>query len=149
MADRAVVDSNVLVALVDSRDKWHGEAKVLLAELKARGIGPVHFDCVLNETISVLARRAEEQKRSEQLPALLEDLLQKVPRESLTWISGETQRLYEDIVALVKESLGSLNFHDALMALWCRESGIGYMASFDEGFDGISWLTRLGSPIPR
>jgi len=143
VTEQAAIDSNVLVALIDGRDKWHGEAQALLAVLKGRDTGPVYFDCVLNETISVLARRAEEQGRLAQFPMLLSLLLSKVPKEIVVWISGETQRLYDDIVDLVRESTGKLNFHDALIALSCRELGIKTIASFDEDFDDVLWLRRV------
>jgi predicted nucleic acid-binding protein len=113
MAEQVVIDSNVLVALIDSRDKWHVEANALLSALKDRGLQPVYLDCVLNETISVLARRAEEQRRAEEFSALLARLLTQVPRETVVWISTETERLYDGIVELVMSSSGKLNFHAA------------------------------------
>jgi predicted nucleic acid-binding protein len=48
---------------------------------------------------------------------------------------------------LVRESLGKLNFHDALIALSCRELGIGVITSFDEDFDDIAWLRRMKSLV--
>jgi predicted nucleic acid-binding protein len=149
MAEQIAIDSNVLVALIDSRDKWHVKANALLSTLKDRGLQPVYFDCVLNEAISVLARRAEEQRRSEELPALFGQLLTQVPREIILWISGETEHLYGEIIELVVSSSGRLNFHDALMVLACRELRIPFVASFDADFDNISWLTRLGGPVSR
>lgn len=147
--ERIAIDSNVLVALIDSRDKWHTDAQALLSALKERELGPVYFDCVLNETISVLARRAEEQRRSEELPALIARLLTEVPREIIAWISAETERLYDEIIELIVSSSGELNFHDALILLSCRELGISHLASFDSDFDRISGLTRLGARISR
>ncbi|RMF30175.1 MAG: PIN domain-containing protein, partial [Chloroflexi bacterium] len=54
--------------------------------------------------------------------------------------------LYREIVDLVRDTLGSLNFHDALIALECRNLGIPWIATFDNDFDHISWLERLSSP---
>ena len=147
MTEQTAIDSSVLVALIDSRDKWHVEANTLLSVLRDRGLQPVYFDCVLNEAISVLARRAEEQKRSDEFSALLARLLTQVPREIIVWISGETEHLYDEIIELVVSSSGGLNFHDALMVLTCRELGIPYVASFDTDFDNISSLMRLGGPV--
>jgi predicted nucleic acid-binding protein len=146
MSKQAVIDSNVLVALVDSRDKWHPKAQALLTALKAEGVNVMYFDCVLNETISVMARRAEEQKRAAEFPSLLDRLLQQVPENAVTWISAEIQRLYRRIVELVRQSGGKLNFHDALIALACQELGIPAILTFDEDFDQVTWLTRIESP---
>lgn len=101
MKKQAVIDSNVLVALVDRQDKWHPQAQELHAALRAEVVDLVYFDCVLNETISVMARRAEEQKRTAQFPSFLSKLLQQVPVDGVTWISANIQRLFGRIVELV------------------------------------------------
>ena len=51
-----------------------------------------------------------------------------------------------DILDLIGQHRGRLNFHDALLALEARELGIPYIASFDSDFDAIPWLTRISSP---
>lgn len=100
---------------------------------------------MLNEAISVLARRTREQKRPEQLDALLDQLARLIPVSDITWVSGEIQRVYDEVVGLVRSSAGELNFHDALISLICREQGIGVLISFDQDFDQVDWLTRAGS----
>ena len=114
---RVAIDTNVLVALVDSHDKWHSRAVTLRDALKAAQVDLLYFDPVLNETVSVLGRRAEEQRRSHQFSSLLEVLLQQVPAPVITWLSAETPRLYDRVIELVRETSGVLNFHDALIAL--------------------------------
>jgi len=76
----------------------------------------------------------------------LENLSQQVPEDIITWLLRETQRLYRDVLNLVRETYGELNFHDALIALGCRELGVGFIASFDRDFDRITWLTRVAEP---
>ena len=100
----------------------------------------------MNETVSVLARRARERKRTDEFAGLFASLVSTVPQQSITWLSTETERLYPDIMALVRDSDGDLNFHDALIALGSREFEIGWVASFDGDFDLIPWLTRLAAP---
>ena len=139
----AVVDSNILIALVDRQDKWHLHATELLGKLNTSQINIVYFDCVLNETISVLARRSEEQKRFEQFPDLLDQLSKQVPEGLITWISGETKRLYREILELIRTTNAALNFNDALIALVCRELEIKTLVSFDKDFDNIGWLSRV------
>ncbi|MCZ6677895.1 MAG: type II toxin-antitoxin system VapC family toxin [Candidatus Poribacteria bacterium] len=138
MNNQATVDSNVLIALIDSHDKWHLKANGISTALEVDGVSSIYFDCVLNETISVLSRRLEEQRRSNQLPSLLDKLLREVPEQTITWISAEAQRLYSDIVQLVRQTHGALNFHDASIALSCQELGIEVIVSFDRDFDQIS-----------
>ncbi len=143
MTGQAIIDSNVLVGLVDERDKWHSQAYGLMSALATHGVGPIYLDCVVNETITVLARRAQEQHRSSEFSALLSTLLTKVPATDITWISANLRQFYDDIIALVSQHLGSLHFNDALIALAAKELGIEAIASFDEDFDSISWLTRV------
>ncbi|MBI1923895.1 type II toxin-antitoxin system VapC family toxin [Candidatus Poribacteria bacterium] len=137
------VDTNALVAQVDARDKWHAKVHGISSKLRASGYTSVYFDCVINETISILGRRTEEQGRPHDFISTLSNLQNKVPKPIITWVSQETQRLYDDIVALVEQTSGKLNFHDALIALCCKESGIRFILSFDKDFDDINWLTRI------
>ena len=146
MALKAVIDANVLVALVDARDKWHSQAIALRDALLAQQAQLVYFDCVVNETVGVIGRRAEEQKRSDQFGALLNRLSQQVPPSAITWISRESERMYQDVLDLCRAQEGRLNFNDALMALLCREQGIGDIISFDRDFDELPWLIRVGDP---
>lgn len=61
---RIAIDTNVLVSLVDIHDKWHSRAVALRDALKATEVDLLYFDPVVNETVSVLGRRTEEQKRT-------------------------------------------------------------------------------------
>ncbi len=76
----------------------------------------------------------------------MEALTRLVPREVITWISPETPKLFEEVVALMRGTSGELNFHDALIALTCRLLGIRVIASFDRDFDRVEWLIRVDTP---
>jgi predicted nucleic acid-binding protein len=141
---KAVVDTNVLVAMVDTRDNWHSKTKSLVERLESeQNMQFVYFDCVLNETVSVLARRLEEQKRSHEFVTLVDKIQARIPVPLITWISPDIQRLYTEIIQLVKQTSGQFNFHDALIALKCRELLIESLLSFDPDFDQISWIKRI------
>jgi len=143
---RICIDTSVLVALIDSKDKWHMPAVAIREAVKRAGAEIFYFDCVVNETITVLARRLHEQDRSDQFAPLLSQLEATVPEAKITWVAQETQRLYSEILSLVRSSSGGLNFHDALIALTCQEFGIQHIASFDRDFDQVTWLTRVETP---
>jgi predicted nucleic acid-binding protein len=132
---RIAVDTNVLVASIYLRDKWHAKAVALLSELDKREFVPIYFDCVMNEGISIISRRLEEQGRIDELPATMSQLLTEVPESEITWISKEIQRLYQDIVDMVQQTNGALNFHDGLIALCCKELDVQFILSFDQDFD--------------
>lgn len=140
------LDTSLLVGLVDSRDIWHPAAVTLRDAFKGAQAQMVYFDCVINETINVLARRAKERKRSSEFTELLTRVVSQAPEDSIIWISTETRRFYPEIIDLVRDSMGALNFNDILVALGCRELGIERIATFGSDFDSVAWLKRLSSP---
>ena len=84
----------------------------------------VYFDCVVSETISVIGRRAEEQKRTGQFSELLDLVAHQIPPSAITWVSRESERLYEQVLSLCRDRGGRLNFNDALMAHCCHAQEI-------------------------
>ncbi|MCC6455858.1 MAG: type II toxin-antitoxin system VapC family toxin [Caldilineaceae bacterium] len=141
-----MLDTVVLAAYIDTHDKWHSSAVALNDALLTVRAEFVIMDVVANETISILTRRLHEQRRVSQLGNIFERLEHVAPMGRITWISSEMQRLYPEILAFVREHNGELNFHDALIALACRELAIPYIASFDRDFDRVPWLTRIDRP---
>lgn len=94
----------------------------------------------------MIARRAEEQRRSEQFGELLDDLSRYIPSAYITWISREGERLHHQVLTMCRSHGGRLNYNDALMALFCREQGVRWLVSFDRDFDEVAWLERLSDP---
>lgn len=146
MPTPTVLDTNVVVGLLDAQDVWNQRALELRAALKAQDYEPVIFDCVLAEAVSILARRTYEKRRTAQLTHLLEQLQVQFPSRSLVWTGPDWPKLYDEIVALVQQSNGELNFNDALIALSCRLRGYQFIASFDGDFDTLPWLKRISQP---
>lgn len=101
---------------------------------------------MLAETISTLARRVHEKRRAAELPSILSPLHVQYPPEMVVWLFPEVPSLYSEVVELVLESAGELNFNDALIALSCRRYGITALASFDRDFDSVVWLKRVATP---
>ncbi len=145
MTMRVVLDTSVLVGLLDSHDKWHSQAVAIRDALQEVDAVVLFVDPVVNEVVSVLARRMEEQQRTEQFAAALTRLESLISPDVIAWISAFTEQLYEQVLALVREHEGRLNFHDALIALACREMGIEHLASFDRDFDQVDWLVRVSN----
>jgi predicted nucleic acid-binding protein len=137
------LDTNVIVALVDDRDTWRATALAIRDTLIETQAQLLYFDCVFNETIGIIGRRTEEQKRPEQFDRLLDGLTAMMPPSNITWVGGAGQQWLDEIIRLCRESHGTLNFHDALMALACQNLDVRFLVSFDTDFDCIPWLTRL------
>jgi len=140
------IDSSVLVALLNPSDLWRAQAIALRDALFGTDTTLVYFDCVVAESISTAARRLREKGRGAEVKGLLERLEAQVSHDLITWIFPDVPRLYPEILDLIRDSSGELNFNDALIALACRERGILSLASFDSDFDQISWLKRVAAP---
>ena len=146
MTMKIAIDASVLVALLDSRDQWNTKAVALHDALLETHVTPTYFDCVTAEAISATFRRLHEKNRSAEVTAVLDRLRALTPQRKLTWIFPDVPRLYPQVLDLMRESSGELNFNDALIALACRERGIPAIASFDADFDQVTWLKRVAEP---
>ena len=140
---KAVIDANVLLALIDEKDKWHYKASALVRVLKRGKWEVIYLDCVLNEVVSVLCRRLEERGESQSLLSLLERLEELVPEEQIEWLYPDVPELYGDIMKLIKEKEGNLNFHDALIVLFMKNQGLNNILSFDTDFDEVNGINRI------
>ena len=143
---KVAIDSSVLVGLINPRDLWRDQALALDRALRASGTELLYFDCVATEAISAAVRRLHEKGRFTEVAALIDRLNAQVPAASISWILPEVPRFYAEALDLIRSSSGALNFHDALIALACRERGVPAIASFDADFDWVAWLRRLSSP---
>jgi predicted nucleic acid-binding protein len=149
--NKVIIDANVLLALIDEKDKWHSEAKAIVQLLKNKKWDVVYLDCVINEVISVLSRRLEERKKPQDCTEIMNELEKLVPEENIEWFYPDVPDSYGEIIKLVKHKHGKINFHDALIALFAKEYKLGCLVSFDEDFDEIEWITRIknGTEIER
>ena len=143
--NKVILDSNFLVAFVDRLDTFHNRAKEIADKMAKRNIESVIFDCVVNEAISVICRRLREKGRIRDLERFLETISWFAPKEEIVWLSTATNIFYDEIIEVIKKTKGELNFHDALIIVGAREMGVYNIISFDEDFDTIRWLKRIGS----
>jgi len=143
---KAILDSSFLVALIDEKDRWRNTAVLIQKALKKKKARLVYLDCAVNEMISVIARRLEEKGRSQEFTLALQKMEQAIPAKRITWMYPEVRRLYPEILIVIKEHEGKLNFHDALMVLAAREMDIPHIVSFDQDFDEVEGIERIGKP---
>jgi predicted nucleic acid-binding protein len=140
------VDTSVLIGMLNPRDIWRPRAETLLTALRDAGFTLLNFDCAVAEAASTLMRRLHEQKRDAEVLAMLDALGVQIPPRVITWTFLDVPRLYTQVLDLMRDSSGELNFNDALIALECRERGIPAIASFDADFDQVTWLKRVAEP---
>jgi predicted nucleic acid-binding protein len=143
---QVAIDSSVLVALINPQDIWRERAISLQQALLAKEANLLYFDCVVGEALSTATRRLYEKQGHDEITRLFLRFEHLIHPDGVTWVLTEVPRLYPEIITLMKESGGELNFHDALIALVCRERGVRAIASFDADFDRIAWLQRIAHP---
>lgn len=139
------LDASYLIALLDARDVWHRDAAAIHAVLIEHGVGVITPDCVMNEVLTVFARRCRERGQPEAFGALAERLGLAMPDDAITWLYPHLPRWFARCVAVMREAAGAVNFHDALLRVAADEVGYRTIVSFDVGLDRLEGLRRLGS----
>lgn len=117
MAEVAL-DANVIVGILYEGDVHHQRAKQLRSELRRDGHEVVILDFLLHEAVSVLCRRAKERKvNPPDLRAALGVVRGWFESGGIRLVGRESERLAADVLDVVSESNGVLNFNDASGAL--------------------------------
>jgi len=132
-----------LVAQLDERDVHHQTAKALHELFRKREVAYIYLDCVVNEAVMVLARRALERKIDPR--PIIRRLRKEIPTEMLDWTGPELPRLWERTLDTLETYKGRLSFNDCLLVIVSQEGGIEWLASFDQSFDQVSGIKRIGT----
>jgi predicted nucleic acid-binding protein len=143
MMSKIIFDTNVLVALIDKKDKFHNKAEEVYNELERIGWEIIIFDCVIDEALNVFSRRCWEQKREEEFKSILNKTLSFINDKNIIWVYDKVKNFYKEIINKLRETNGKLNFHDALIIISARYYEIKYIASFDSDFDKVEGLKRI------
>jgi predicted nucleic acid-binding protein len=141
-----VIDSSVLVGLINVHDHWHQQSVMLYQAMLTAQWKIIYLDCVIAETMSVVIRRLHEKKWFDDVQHIFETLNQHATINNITWVYPDVPHLYENVLQLMQSSHGALNFNDALIALVCQKHEVKFIASYDTDFDQITWLKRISTP---
>ena len=135
---RVIVDTNVLVALLDCKDVHHQNAVRLALRLEKERNQILLMDCILVELYSVIARRSREKGYdfSQIFPQITE--IEEMYDVILAY--DYRARLHLKVLNLILLSGGALNYHDALISLVMKRKRIKNIATFDRDFDTIDWV---------
>ena len=136
MKERAILDTSFLVACLCERDVHHRRAREVL-DKSLIGLELIVPDVVFGETVSVLARRAKEWRFNfKEALGVLKSIC-PCPAKYAVYLL----EMFDDILRLVEETDGRLNFNDALIVIGAREENIEKIVSFDADFD--EYLKRI------
>lgn len=136
-AKQYFIDSNIFVALIDESDVHHNHAKTVLENIESDQGQIFASDVVLNEVLSVIARRCEEKKRSEQFSLFSDQFFRYLKDLPILCLYQLLPKFTHAVVSLMKESAGRLNFHDALIAFFLGEVREVKLVTFDRDFQEL------------
>ena len=95
-----LLDSNVLIALLDPDDSLHFEAEKVYSQISP-SFAQIIPDVAVNEALTVFARRSEE-RRQKTFATLLKNFQDDFPKEKFVWLSPEIPRLYSQIIEMME-----------------------------------------------
>ncbi len=129
---KVILDANVIIGHLDHYDSLHDRAEALAERIRATGDTLQIIDLTLQEAVSVLCRRATQRR---QRPPNLSQILQKVRGWFEEGLVGFTQSklepLFSEVLDLIEQSGGSLNYNDAALVVLQQRGLIGDVATFD------------------
>jgi len=110
--NKIILDTSYLVGLIDERDNYHNVSLSIENILIQKNAQLLYLDCVINEVINVLIRRAKKRKNSQEINIILENFFNKYPKNYITWVSQNIEDYYDSIIKNIKDYKGTLNFND-------------------------------------
>jgi predicted nucleic acid-binding protein len=139
------VDSNFLVALIDEQDSQNKKAQNLVARVYREDSMVLLSDIVLSEVLSVLAKRCEAKKKSNQFPAYLARIREFIADAPILSVYELLPKNYNRIFDMMKQSLGKLSFNDCLIVVFLNAVPEVTLVSFDADFIEIDGLKVLAA----
>jgi predicted nucleic acid-binding protein len=141
--EEIVLDANVLVGLADDNDSRAADARDIVRRLRARGAEPVLVDFLIGEALSALCRRFAERATLGLEPDLVFARYLHVEQAGqIRRLAAEGYARFDRVLAVVRETAGRLNVHDAMIVVLQREGRIGAVATFDEALATIPGFIR-------
>lgn len=103
----------------------------------------VCMDCVVNEIFSVMARKLRKKRMSKEFPKVADVITDFLENINVIDAYKNLPKLHSEVVELMKRTKGRLNYHDALIALCCKQEKISQIATLDNDFDEVAWLRKI------
>lgn len=135
---RVLVDANVLIAARLSRDQNHDRGAAIAEGIDQGRLPTAHLpSTVLEEVVNYLQARSRHAVAVETLDALV---------ESSGFELGYTPKADFDAGRSLFRRYETLSLTDAIIVATMERTGADYLYSFDDGFDGVTGVTRLPTP---
>lgn len=132
-----LLDSNFIIALMDGKDVYHQRASKLFDQIQGDGNEIFLSDLLINETLSVFAKRCEAQKREADFQRLAKKFLESIQGLPLLCLYDLFNEKLNRIVDIMIHHRARFNFHDALMLLLLQEIPEVVLVTFDTDFKDL------------
>jgi predicted nucleic acid-binding protein len=133
------IDSNVIIALLNTRDKNHFAVKELLTELKEPKYGMrLTIDYVLDEILTTLWMHTQRKSMVRKAYNLICNTPEFVKFEYLT--PGTLDIAWEKWEQFAKWPEKPLSFTDCCILAFMDKNDVAYLATLDSDFSGLVTL---------
>ncbi|MBI4650840.1 type II toxin-antitoxin system VapC family toxin [Candidatus Desantisbacteria bacterium] len=140
-----LIDTNAFISILDKQDKWNKIRDDILKTLSEHKINIIITDIVLNEALNVLSKRFESKGKEKEFPELISKIKMDYKAEDIEWISERIKEFHNDILEMLTEYSGMLNYNDCFLLQYMIHDKLKYIISFDTDFDEISKIKRIYS----
>ncbi len=138
-----ILDSSFVVAELDSRDLFHDRALSIRQRISKENLRPILLDLVVNETLTVIAKRWERSPSRGPFSKVFEAVGTLIRPENVVFVYPRLREYWEALMALFSSADGRLSFHDGLILLVMKEQGIQKIATFDDDFKTVKGISVL------
>ncbi|TFG11329.1 PIN domain-containing protein [Candidatus Thorarchaeota archaeon] len=131
-----LLDSNVIIALLNSRDKNHSAAKKLLTKLKRPEYGMrITIDYILDEVLTTLWMHTRRKDGVEKAYRLIRHTPEFIRFNHVkSDIFDSAWEKWEKVASWPEKPL---SFTDSCILSFMEKHDIEYLATFDSDFDGL------------
>ena len=129
---KVALDANVIIGWLDEGDSLNARSVELIDRIHEAGDSSTLLDFTVAEAVSVVCRRTVERKRNvPNLPSILDTVDEWFALKEIEFVQKELEVLYPDVLNIIRQSGGALNFNDGALVALQREGIIGEVATFD------------------
>jgi len=134
-----LIDSNVIIALLNTRDRKHPRARELLTRLKDQEYGMrLTIDYVLDEVLTTLWMHTQQKNIVTKAHTLIRRTPEFIKFEYVT--PGVLDLAWEKWEHFAKWPEKPLSFTDCCILAFIDAYDVGYLATFDSDFAGLCQL---------
>ena len=141
--EQFVLDSSFLIALLDLEDVHHQRAKEIFFDIEGKEGQFFLSDVLINEVLSVLARRSEARQKEGEFKKLAKLFQKRIQDLPIVCLYELLPKHIPQVISLMIQYDGCFNFHDALFIFFLRQLPKVHFVTFDKDFSKIEEIQRL------